>query len=70
MDVAYTRNLNDTETSQVGSEIVVHKRNVMVAIGCGCVQSRPRRLQQFMQMMVEKKKRSGSIGDDGERISI
>ena len=73
MDVAYTMNLNDTSSQgQVGSEVVVHKRNVMVAIGCGCVQSRPRRLQQFMQMMVEKKKRNQESGrsiGDGERIS-
>ena len=67
MDVAYTRNLNETDTD--GSEVVVHKRNVMVAIGCGCVQSRPRRLQQFMQMMVEKKKRNGIVIGDGEEVS-
>ena len=50
MDVAYT-----TNNSTTGDEMVVHKRNVVVGIGCGCVQTRPRRIQQFVQMMVEKR---------------
>ena len=54
MDVAYT-----TNNSTTGDELVIHKRNVVVGIGCGCVQTRPRRIQQFVQMMVEK--RNGKV---------
>jgi hypothetical protein len=60
MNVAYTnttRMLNSSET-----EMVVHKRNILVGIGCACVQSQPQRMDEFIKMMVEK--RDGN-SDDG-----
>ena len=48
MEVAYVEQVDD-------QEVVVHKRNISMAIGCGCRHMRPRRYQQIDSTLMPDK---------------
>ena len=60
MDVAYTNGTDDQSFQR--PSVITYRRNIEVGIGCACVQSQPKRIEQFIQMVVEKR------GDKNARL--